>query len=180
MLELLEAREQQKRNALWLLGLLAILALAFTVYAMLSFARATLNSLKVLQHVMRQGASGNLGERISIRGQDELSQLGREFEKMLMILSALVADVRSASNLVSRVSNQLVEDAKSLSDRTQSQAASLEEASASIREVSDTVTRNSESAASVSKMTQGLSLNAEKASQMMSSTVENMGITDCP
>ncbi|NBW79509.1 MAG: chemotaxis protein, partial [Betaproteobacteria bacterium] len=57
----------------------------------------------------------------------------------------------------------------------QSQAASLEEASASIREVSDTVTRNSESAASVSKMTQGLSLNAEKASQMMSSTVENMG-----
>ena len=175
LLELLEAREQQKRNALWLLGLLAILALAFTVYAMLSFARATLNSLKVLQHVMRQGASGNLGERISIRGQDELSQLGREFEKMLMILSALVADVRSASNLVSRVSNQLVEDAKSLSDRTQSQAASLEEASASIREVSDTVTRNSESAASVSKMTQGLSKNAEKASQMMSSTVENMG-----
>ena len=56
-----------------------------------------------------------------------------------------------------------LDDSGSLASRTQSQAASLEQATANVREVSETVARNADSAFQVSAMTRNLNLEAEEA-----------------
>jgi hypothetical protein len=112
--------------------------------------------------------------RVEVPGNDELAQISREFEAMLNVLSALVADVRSASSMVTHVGGQLVEDGHSLSQRTQSQAVSLEEATSNVGHVSDTVARNSEAAQEVSLMTKSLHVEAGTASNQMGLTVKGM------
>ena len=111
---------------------------------------------------------------MNIHGTDELAHIGKAFEKMLMVLSALVSDVRSASAMVTHVGGQLVDDAQSLSGRTQSQAASLQQATANVGEVSSAVSRNSDSASGVSALTQKLHGEAEQAGVLMADTMASM------
>ena len=67
-----------------------------------------------------------------------------------------------------------MEDGHSLSQRTQSQAVSLEEAATNVAQVSETVSRNSEAAQEVSLMTQSLHSEAGNASTLMAKTVNGM------
>ncbi|MDT8991867.1 methyl-accepting chemotaxis protein [Curvibacter sp. APW13] len=144
------------------------------LYLGLGFMVATLQGIKVLHAALKEGTRGNLATKVETPGSDELALIGREFERMLDVLSTLVADVRSASSMVTHVGSQLVEDGHSLSQRTQSQAASLEEATANVGEVSDTVSRNSEAAQEVSLMTRNLHDEARHASGLMEQTVGGM------
>lgn len=162
------------RSAVWLGGL-ACTGFLLAVYFLLSFSQATISTLSVLHAGLQEGTRGNLAVKVNPHGTDELALIGLEFEKMLSVLSSLVADVRSASSMVTHVGGQLVEDGHSLSQRTQSQAASLEEATSNVGEVSDTVARNSEAAQEVSMMTKSLHQEAENATDLMARTVDGMG-----
>ena len=123
---------------------------------------------------LQEGTNGNLATKVDLKGSDELAMIGREFEKMLAVLSSLVADVRSASSMVTHIGGLLVDDGHSLSQRTQSQALSLEEATTNVGEVSDTVARNSEAAQEVSMMTRSLHNEAENATELMATTIAGM------
>ena len=144
-------------------------------YLVLSFSVATINSMQALHDAISEGIQGNLATHVEIPGTDEIALISKEFERMLNVLSTLVADVRSASSMVTHVGAQLVEDGHSLSQRTQSQAVSLEEATTNVGRVSDTVARNSEAAQEVSLMTKSLHAEADNASVMMSKTVGGLG-----
>ena len=157
------------------LGAVSAIGVLLVSYLVLGFSVATVGSVNVLYAAMKEGTKGNLATKVEVRGEDELANIGREFENMLNVLSALVADVRSASGMVTHVGGQLVEDGHQLSQRTQSQAASLEEATTNVADVSDTVARNSEAAQEVSLMTNSLHQEAERASGLMSQTTAGMG-----
>jgi methyl-accepting chemotaxis protein len=156
--------------------LAAVSAFGFfgVMYLMMGFFIATTRSIAVLHAALKEGTLGNLATKVQMDGSDELSEISKEFEKMLNVLSALVADVRSASAMVTHTGSQLVEDGHLLSQRTQSQAVSLEEATSNVGEVSDTVARNSEAAQEVSLMTNSLHQEAEHASALMGTTVGGM------
>jgi methyl-accepting chemotaxis protein len=171
----LSARESASLRSAVLLGGLACTGLLLAVYFLLSFSKATISTLSVLHAGLQEGTRGNLAIKVDPNGTDELALIGLEFEKMLSVLSSLVADVRSASSMVTHVGGQLVEDGHSLSQRTQSQAASLEEATSNVGEVSETVARNSEAAQEVSMMTKSLHQEAENATDLMARTVDGMG-----
>jgi methyl-accepting chemotaxis protein len=174
LIDLLEARAVAKQNLLLGLGAGSFLALLVTLYLVFTFLHSTMQRLDRLLSVMQAGSTGNLGERVDVAGADELAAIGREFEKMLMVLSSLVADVRNASAMVSHVGGQLVDDAQSLSGRTQSQAVSLEQATANVAEVSKAISENSVSASTVSDMTRKLTSDAEQAGVIMGETMSHM------
>lgn len=170
----LEARSQTLFLRISVLGSLAFLGALVALYLAAGFMVATLNGIEVLHAALKEGTKGNLATKVQAPGTDELAEIGREFERMLDVLSQLVADVRSASSMVTHVGGQLVEDGHSLSQRTQSQAASLEEATSNVGDVSDTVSRNSEAAQEVSLMTRSLHDEARHASSLMDQTVGGM------
>lgn len=170
----LEARSDAYLTRIAVLGSLSVLAAIVSMYLALGFMVATLKGISALHRALKEGTKGNLATKVEVPGTDELAEISREFERMLDVLSALVADVRSASSMVTHVGGQLVEDGQSLSQRTQSQAASLEEATSNVGEVSDTVSRNSEAAQEVSLMTRSLYEEARNASSLMEQTVDGM------
>ena len=170
----LQARSADAGSQILWLGGLAGVGLILVVYLILCFSLATVKSIEALHSAISEGTAGNLAITVQVPGSDELAQISKEFENMLAVLSSLVADVRSASSMVTHVGAQLVEDGHSLSQRTQSQAVSLEEAATNVAHVSDTVSRNSESAQEVSLMTQSLHSEAGNASTLMARTVSGM------
>lgn len=170
---LLERQQKAQLQAI-LLGGLAVVGVLLVVYLMIAFSVGTVTSIVILHRALKEGTKGNLATRVIVPGNDELAQISQEFEAMLEVLSTLVADVRSASSMVTHVGAQLVEDGHSLSQRTQSQAVSLEEATSNVGQVSDTVARNSEAAQEVSLMTRSLRLEADNASGLMDKTVGAM------
>jgi methyl-accepting chemotaxis protein len=170
----LESRMATARTEAIVLATLASAGILLVIYLMAGFSIATVNSINILHRALQEGTKGNLAIRVTVPGKDELAQISKEFEAMLEVLSALVADVRSASSMVTHVGGQLVEDGHSLSQRTQSQAVSLEEATSNVGHVSDTVARNSEAAQEVSLMTRSLRLEADNASTLMGKTASAM------
>jgi methyl-accepting chemotaxis protein len=170
----LESRQQSALVQASALGGLAIIGILLVLYLLTGFSVATVQSMTLLHRAMQEGTKGNLATHVVVPGKDELAEISREFEAMLDVLSSLVADVRSASSMVTHVGGQLVEDGHSLSQRTQSQAVSLEEATSNVGQVSDTVARNSEAAQEVSLMTRSLRTEADSASELMAKTVGAM------
>ena len=173
--EQLLARQQSSFGQGVVMGSMACVGLLLVGYLMLCFSVATVTSIGALHTAISEGTRGNLATHVDVPGSDELASISKEFEYMLSVLSTLVADVRSASSMVTHVGAQLVEDGHSLSQRTQSQAVSLEEATTNVGQVSDTVARNSEAAQEVSLMTKSLHAEAGNASVLMAKTVDGMG-----
>jgi methyl-accepting chemotaxis protein len=161
-------------------GLAATLAastvtLLLMLYGLLAFHRATVDRLSTLKHVMEMASHGKLSAAVRVDGKDELAALGTQFKAMLDNLSALVADVRSVSAVLGHMGLKLVHDSGQLSARTQSQAASLEQASANVREVAETAASNGESVQEVRQVSELLHRQTEKAGELMHQTVSGMG-----
>lgn len=153
---------------------LGLLFLALLTYLMLCFYIATLRSLKALAFAMDKATEGDLTADVKVHGTDELAQIGTQFQTMLSGLSELVADVRSAAAVLSHVGRELVSDSQSLSDRTQSQAASLEQTTANVRHVADIVSKNATSAVQASQVTGQLQSETERAGGLMQDTMQGM------
>ncbi len=174
MAALLEQRKQNLLTQITTLAVLATLGAIFMVYALFAFGAATLGSLAALGKSMKQAAEGNLASIVHVDGNDEMARIGRTFEEMLTSLSSLVAEVRSAAALVGDVGQSLVADSTLLADRTQSQAASLEETTSNVRMVGDMVKQNASVAQDVSAMTQQLREQTDAGSELMGKTVKGM------
>jgi len=175
--QLVNRLQQNLDRIFWQACVLAGVAaggLLLVAYLILCFSVATVRSIRALNQAITEGTRGNLAVHVEVPGSDELATISKEFENMLNVLSTLVADVRSASSMVTHVGAQLVEDGHSLSQRTQAQAVSLEEATTNVGQVSETVARNSEAAQEVSLMTKSLHQEAGNASTLMSKTVSGM------
>ena len=176
--QLQEQLELRQSRLLWQLAglvLASVLVLLALVYGMASLYMATLDGLRQLTGVSERAARGDLTGSVQIGGQDEIAHMAQQFKRMLDTLSAIVADVRSVAAVLNHMGERLVKDASSLSDRTQSQAASLEQASANIREATETVARNSEGVLEVSRVSSSLHQQTEHASGLMHQTVQGMG-----
>jgi methyl-accepting chemotaxis protein len=152
----------------------SLAGLLLLVYGMLCFRSATLSSLNALRRSMDEAAQGDLASVVKVAGRDELTDIGRSFETMLSKLSDLVAEVRSAAALVGDVGSALVNDGTLLADRTQAQAASLEETTSNVRSVGDMVQQNAVVAKNVSGMTLSLRQRTGEASGLMGQTVKSM------
>ena len=175
LLGFLEARAHSAQQTFWWVCVALALAVIVTIILAAAFYKATMQSLSTMREVMASGSQGNLSVRLKVVGKDEFALMARDFEGMLSVLSSLVADVRSASSLVTQVGDMLVNDANELSSRTQAQAAALEQTTANVEAISEDVTRNSDSAVEVSTMTKVLKNEAEKAGEFMRAAVSGLG-----
>ena len=173
--EALRARAAQAQLQLFGVIAAAAAAVLLLAYGLGTFHRATLEGLKSLDTVIGRAIRGDLSGVVDISGRDEMATMGRKFQTMLNNLSGLVADVRSVSAVLGHMGQQLVGDSGQLAERTQAQAASLEQATANVRDVADTVTRNGETVQEVSRVGEVLHRDTEQASHLMQQAMQGMG-----
>ena len=123
-------------------GAIAVAYAAWALHASLS------TDLDHLLRLAERTAQGDLCARSGMQGRDELAQLGVQLDRMVLTLSAMVADIRSNAALVSHAGESLAADSRELADRTEQQAANLEQTAASVEQLSSAVNTNAQTAVS--------------------------------
>ncbi|CAN5396087.1 hypothetical protein BH10PSE17_BH10PSE17_09940 [soil metagenome] len=132
-------------------------------------SRRSLDSLHGATEAMRQG---DLGTQISVVGQDDLSRISRTLETVKESFSALVANIRSDAIVVSHAGKSLAAGASDLASRTERQAATLQQTSAGVQELSETVQRNAKDAVAVEAMSTRVRDIADAGGKRMTDAVD--------
>lgn len=115
-----------------------------TVSASWKMATAPMESLVLDANYL---AAGDLSHVIETGGPGMVGQLQQALNQMSVNLRTVVSDVRSELDQLSVAAREIAEGNMDLSERTESQAASLEETAASMEEIHSTVQISSDSAA---------------------------------
>ncbi len=174
LVERLKAREADLYNQTILISVGSLLAVLVLSYVLLSFNISFLSDLRQVLYFMEETASGNLRHQVRIRGSDELSDMSHAMDVMVNNISVMVASVRSNSALVANSGDTLVMGNRSLSDRTEQQAANLEQTSASVQELASTVRDNATAAQASDHAAQGVRGTAEQGAAGMTQAIASI------
>ncbi len=177
-----DARNQEAFNASvkdytfakWQMGILA-LALAIVLVGVWYGIRHTLlNPLnRVIDHI-RQIASGDLTQNLTIAGRSEITQLAVTVDHMQRSLSETVANVRQGSDAIYTGTSEIAMGNNDLSSRTEQQASALEETAASMEQLTATVKQNADNARQASQLANSASETAQRGGKVVDGVVKTM------
>ncbi len=156
---------------LWIAGLAALLQAWLLVALHASFSGGYERAMAQL----RDMEAGDLGHVNESTGCDELSLMSAAITRLALRLSAIVADVRSSSALVEQAGQQLARGYGDLRSRTENQASSLQQTSASVRQLAATVAQNAEVAGQADSRASTVRASAEDQARSMAQAVQTVG-----
>ncbi|MDO1582092.1 methyl-accepting chemotaxis protein [Rhizobium oryzicola] len=137
-------------------------------------ARAVELAVKEIGQGLDHLIAGNLTYQISATFVAELEPLRTAFNDAIRQLNGIIRSVSSTAIVVSSGVSELRAGADDLSERTQRQAASLEEASAALTQVMATMTETGERMRTVTGVTAGARQSAETSQKIATETVGAM------
>lgn len=171
---LLDDRASLVRSHLGFVVLGLSLLAACVVTLTILITRNILSSLKTSLNIARTVAVGDLTVRTQPEGVDEVQQLMRALNDMSTSLVNIVAQVRGSTDNIATAAGQIAAGNHDLSQRTVSQAASLEETAASMEQLTSAVTQNSENARVAHELTSEAAQVVSRAADSVQQLVETM------
>ncbi len=158
------------------MAVLLVAAAGFLIwwYLQLCFVKITGGERDRTEGAMKGAAEGNLTFSGGDGGKTP-DDFGRHLESMIVHMSSMVANIRTAAVLLGDTGNSLVQDTRSLAERAAAQGEHLQQTSMHVKHVSETVARNASAAQQVSMMTSGLQKEADSAGKMMHGAMQSMG-----
>jgi methyl-accepting chemotaxis protein len=123
--------------------------------------------------IVTEVAAGNLAIDIVLRAGDKTSLLA-SVQHMCEQLAQIIADVRSSADALSSASEEVNATAQSLAKGASIQAASVEETSSSMEEISASIAQNNQNASITDGMAQKAARDAASGGQAVDSTVAAM------
>jgi len=150
------------------------LALLVWFYLQLAFFSITKGERDRTEAVMKGASMGDLTGQ-SFGGTRTLGNFGLHLESMIMHMSSMVANIRTAAVMLGDTGKRLVDDTRSLAERAAAQGQHLQQTSMHVKHVSETVARNASAAQEVSMMTASLHQEADNAGKMMHGAMQSMG-----
>jgi methyl-accepting chemotaxis protein len=143
-------------------------------YLQMAFFKITRGERDRTEGAMDAVSNGNMTN--SVRdGVNTLGNFGKHLEAMIVNMSSMVANIRTAAVLLGDTGKMLVDDTRSLAERAQTQGEHLQQTSMHVKTVSETVARNAQAAQEVSMMTSSLHQEANTAGAKMEEAVQSMG-----
>lgn len=118
--------------ARWYGGYGAVLGLAQFLVIFGLFGTGLIHAISTLRVQLNALCDGDLVQDVSLPGRDELAALGEQGRLLAYQLSQVVARIRSEAELIAMGGAQATQHATLLSQRTESQAASLEQTRAAL------------------------------------------------
>ncbi|MBI5268056.1 MAG: MCP four helix bundle domain-containing protein [Burkholderiales bacterium] len=174
----LDARSQaidalNRASAGWLLGLSAV-AILLGVVASWQITRSITRPLGEAVAAARRVADGDLTQRIVADRSDETGRLLNALQDMQHRLAEVVARVRGNAESVAGASAEIAQGNLDLSQRTETQASSLQETAATMSQLSQTVSLNAESAHEAKNLAEGATRVASRGGAMVGDVVQTM------
>jgi len=159
----------QRNIVLILIGCAAVAA-----FIGLYVGRNVIASILPVVRVATRAADGDLRDRVEVKTNDEIGQMGKAFNQMLDQLNEMVAQVKDGAVSISSGAVQIAEGNTSLSQRTEEQASSLEETASSMEEMTGTVKQNADSAAEAKQLADANRQRAANGAEVVHRTVQAM------
>jgi methyl-accepting chemotaxis protein len=119
-------------------------------------------------------ARGHLDTPIKSETRDELGWLLHELKQMQKSLAKQVTGIRVAADAITVACGEIASGSADLSARTETQAASLQQASGSMEELTSTVKHNAEQARSVNQLANSAAEVATRGGNVVSEVVRTM------
>ena len=165
------AHYENQRNLL--IGM-SLIAIVLAIGACVLITRAVSGPLRFAIGVARTVSQGDLRTRITVEGNDETSKLLRALREMNERLTAIVGRVRDSSTSIAGAARQIAAGNMDLSQRTEQQAASLQETASSMEQLTSTVKQNADNAQQGSMLAANASSVARKGSTVVGQVVDTM------
>jgi methyl-accepting chemotaxis protein len=157
-------------------GAVALVLAAAFAWLIIRAITAPLLQAVAITHTV---ASGDLSQRIDAEGSNEPAMLLHALKNMQQQLTGVVAKVRTGADGVALASAEIAQSEINLSRRTETQAASLEQTSAAVHDLSDRIKQNAVSAHKANQLALSSSGLASKGGQVVGRVVDTMrGIND--
>jgi methyl-accepting chemotaxis protein len=146
-----------------------VLVMLLTLIAVSSYViRWITSALSFAVNVADTVASGDLTKQIDVKSDDEIGNMLQALKTMNEKLLTIVNDVRYSSDSISSTVKQVSASNNDLSQRTQSQACSLEETASAMHEMTSAVVANANSASKAFQLATGANSQAEIGSDIVS------------
>jgi methyl-accepting chemotaxis protein len=165
---------QAKRTGVFIL-ILALAATAISVTVAVLATRSITIPLNRAVSVAQRVAQGDLSSEISSQSQDETGQLMRALAEMNSSLQRIVGNVRLGTEAIATASTQIATGNLDLSQRTEEQAASLQQTSHSMSELTQIVKLNADNARMANELAASASSVASEGGAVVAKVVETMG-----
>jgi methyl-accepting chemotaxis protein len=128
------------------------------------------DAMKIAQKI----ALGDLTQRILVSSNDETGHLLQALKDMNDSLVRIVGEVRIGTDTISTASSEIASGNLDLSQRTESQASSLEQTTSSMEELISTVKQNAENARQANQLVVSASEYAIKGGEVVGNVVNTM------
>ena len=173
-----EIAASNDRRAIALASVLALVAVGTAAFALL-LTRSVTRPLEQAAHAAERVAQGDLSVRLQADGRDEAAQLLRALQAMAEQLAGMVRAVRESSEAIRGAAAEISSGNADLSNRTEQSAASLQEASATLDSLTESVAENNGHARDASQVVTQTGAIAEQGGRAMVEVVEKMqGISE--
>lgn len=161
------------RLLLLALGALAIgIGILFAWLLTRSIVRPLKNAVDLAQKI----ANGQLDGAITSSRQDEIGQLLNALETMHASLARTIGTIGEEANAIGRAASQMVASNAALSQRTETQALTLEETASSIEQMTTAVQQNAEHARDAKQLAESAAALAGRGGQDIAEVAATMSL----
>jgi len=172
-----EIRADIRGALVWMLGL-AVAAVAAAAVVAVGITRSITGPMNQAVQVAKTVASGDLSSRIEVSTSNETGQLLQALKDMNGSLVRIVGDVHSGTDAISTATDQIAAGNLDLSQRTEEQAAALQQTAASLQELTSAVKSNHESGQQANTMAAVAADVAVRGGAVVSRVVHTMEAID--
>ncbi|WP_353979681.1 methyl-accepting chemotaxis protein [Salinicola endophyticus] len=137
-------------------------------------ARGILRPLQEATEFSTALAEGNLGVRLSTRYRDEFGRLLDAMAAMRDRLTGVIREVAHNARTVESISGELSASNENLSQRTQEQAASLQETASALEQITNTVSQNADNAGQADTLASEVSTQAKQGGEVVDEAIGAM------
>ncbi|RJE78398.1 diguanylate cyclase [Pseudoalteromonas sp. MSK9-3] len=130
-----------------------------------------LNECKTVMFALSEG---NLTKSVQGDYQGDFNALKHSVNTSVSNLAKMVSQIRATANTINNSASGIKSGMNDLSERTESQAASIQQTTASMNDITDTVTVNSKDAHSASSLANEADKQAQQGGELVHSTVSAM------
>lgn len=172
--EAYQAADERYHISIWVFALCVLLGGLPATLLSVSLLKRMQAGFQQAHRTAQAIAAGDISQRVSSSGKDEITELLVQMEDMRSHLHNIISKVRSGAEAIAGASTQVAAGTGDLSMRTEQQAASLEETAAATEELSSTVQQNADSAIRASELARGATDVAQRGGHMVSEVVATM------
>jgi len=169
-----EAQQANARRRAWIFALVSLLATGIGMGVLLTNQRKIAKDVNASLSLAESVAAGDLTQRATPQGRDELAGLMRALNQMCEQLGSSVGEVMLVADSIRTASAEIASGNQDLNMRTEQTASSLEVTSSSMAQLTGTVRQSADNAQTANQLATSAADVAHRGGSVVQQVVDTM------